>query len=319
MMPPAGFEHRAEHLATLRRISHELLDRRRDRSPPRRASHAGGVARPDSDDGALLRLVRRDYEKAVRVPTELRAEMTRAAARARPVWVKARAESDFQQFLPVLERNVELRQRYVSCFDNVDEPYDILLDDFEPQTTTAEVRGDVRRAQARADRADRRAEQRRRRRLLPARHVPGRQPGGARERSRLPVRLPAGHLAARPDRASVRVRRRRRRHPHHDALRPGIDEVAVLDDARVRARALRHQLPRQLERLPTGGPCSLGIHESQSRMWENLVGRSRPFWRSSIRARRRRSRSSCAASSSTSSSPGSTASARHSSASRPTR
>jgi len=112
MMPPAGSEHRAEHLATLRRISHEILiddetGRLLDELRPLEES-----LEPDSDDGALLRLVRRDYEKAVRVPTELRAEMTRAAARARPVWVKARAESDFQQFLPALERNIEFGRKH---------------------------------------------------------------------------------------------------------------------------------------------------------------------------------------------------------------
>ena len=61
--------------------------------------------------------------------------MARAAAQARPVWVKAKAESNFELFLPTLERNVELRRRYVECYEGVDEPYDILLDDFEPYTT----------------------------------------------------------------------------------------------------------------------------------------------------------------------------------------
>ena len=140
MMPPAGSDHRAEHLATLRRIAHELLiadetGRLLDELRPLEES-----LEHDSDDAALIRVARRDYEKAVRVPTDLRAEMTRAAAQARPVWVKARAESNFELFLPALERNVELRRRYVACFDGVAEPYDILLDDFEPYTTTAEVR-----------------------------------------------------------------------------------------------------------------------------------------------------------------------------------
>src|SRR5206468_9828327 len=89
---------------------------------------------------ALIRVVRREYDKAVRVPPELRAEMARAGAEARPVWVKAKAASDFEGFLPALERNVELRFRYIDCFDDVEEPYDILLDDFEPETSTAEVR-----------------------------------------------------------------------------------------------------------------------------------------------------------------------------------
>ena len=85
--------------------------------------------------------MRRDYEKAVNVPASLRAEMARAAAEARPVWVKAKAESDFASFLPSLERIVELKLQYVDCVaDGAAERYDVLLDDYEPQTTTAEVR-----------------------------------------------------------------------------------------------------------------------------------------------------------------------------------
>ena len=140
MMPPAGSDHRADHLATLRRAAHELLiadetGRLLDELRPLEAS-----LEPDSDDAALIRLTRREYEKAVRVPTDLRAEMAHAAAQARPAWIKAKAESNFKVFLPALERNFELRQRYVACFEEVEEPYDILLDDFEPYTTTAEVR-----------------------------------------------------------------------------------------------------------------------------------------------------------------------------------
>src|SRR5207249_10616416 len=70
---------------------------------------------PDSDDATLIALVRRDYEKAVKVPSSLRADMARAAAEARPVWVKAKAESDFASFLPSLERTVELKLQYVDC------------------------------------------------------------------------------------------------------------------------------------------------------------------------------------------------------------
>ena len=116
MMPPAGTEHRGDHLATLRRIQHEtLIDPETGRLLDELKS-LGDSLEPDSDDAALLRLARRDYEKAVKVPTDLRAEMTRAAAEARTIWVKARAESDFEQFRPALERNYELRQRYVECF-----------------------------------------------------------------------------------------------------------------------------------------------------------------------------------------------------------
>ena len=66
--------------------------------------------------------------------------MARAAAEARPVWVNAKAASDYALFLPALERDIELRLAYIDCFDDVEERYDILLDNFEPEMTSAQVR-----------------------------------------------------------------------------------------------------------------------------------------------------------------------------------
>src|SRR5215471_1063239 len=102
MMPPAGTAHRADQFATLLRLMHERFTDPEvggwlDELRPLEES-----LDPDSDDGALIALVRRDYEKAVNVPASLRAEMARTAAEARPVWVKAKAESDFASFLPAL-------------------------------------------------------------------------------------------------------------------------------------------------------------------------------------------------------------------------
>jgi carboxypeptidase Taq len=279
MMPPAGSEHRAEHLATLRRISHELLvddetGRLLEELRPLQDS-----LEPDSDDGALLRLVRRDYEKAVRVPTELRAEMTRAGARARPVWVKARAESDFQQFLPALERNVELRHEYVACFDDVEEPYDILLDDFEPQTTSAEVREtfDELKPELIALIADVSSDD------VDDSFLQGNFPV---DRQELLAKEVVSLFGFRPDTWRLDPTE------HPFASGAGVDDIRITthyDPGSMKSLfstmheyghgLYGHQLPRHLERLPIGGPCSLGIHESQSRMWENLVGRSRPFWR----------------------------------------
>ncbi|HEY5695113.1 MAG TPA: hypothetical protein VIR14_11460, partial [Gaiellaceae bacterium] len=141
MMPPAGTGHRADQMATVQRLAHERftdpeVGRMLDELRPLEES-----LDPDSDDAALIALVRRDYEKAVKVPASLRAAMTRAAAEARPLWVTAKTESDFPSFLPALERIVELKLQYVDCVaDGAAERYDVLLDDYEPQTTTAEVR-----------------------------------------------------------------------------------------------------------------------------------------------------------------------------------
>src|SRR5919204_1189324 len=95
MMPAAGAATRAEHLATLRRLQHEVLvDAETGRLLDELAPLADSLDY-ESDDASLIRVLRREYDKAVRVPADLRAEMTRAAAQARMVWVKARAESDF--------------------------------------------------------------------------------------------------------------------------------------------------------------------------------------------------------------------------------
>jgi len=122
MMPPGGAGVRAEQLATLERLSHDALTSDEiGRLLDELAPHEDSLDY-DSDDASLIRLVRRDWEKARRVPSELRAEMTRAASLAMPVWVQARQESDFSQFLPALRTNIELRRRYVECFDDYDEP-----------------------------------------------------------------------------------------------------------------------------------------------------------------------------------------------------
>jgi carboxypeptidase Taq len=157
MMPRAGAAIRAEHLATLRRFAHELLTDDETGRLLEEVRPLGQSLDPDSDDAALLRVARRDYEKAVRVPTELRVEMARAAAEAQPVWVDARAASDFGKFLPALERNVELRRRYIECFDPSEEPYDILLDDFEPRDDERRGRDDLRRGEGGRRAVDRRA------------------------------------------------------------------------------------------------------------------------------------------------------------------
>jgi carboxypeptidase Taq len=279
MMPSAGSDHRADQLATLRRLAHELLiddetGRLLDELRPLEES-----LESDSDEASLIRVARRDYEKAVRVPTDLRAEMTRAAAQARPVWVKAKAESDFELFLPALERNVELRRRYVECFEGVDEPYDILLDDFEPYTSTAEVREIF--AELKAELVPLIAELRDAN--VDDSFLRGTFPIDRQERlAKEVVEL----FGFRPDTWRLDPTQ------HPFASGAGVDDVRITtnyDPETMKSffstmheyghGLYSHQLPRRLERLPIGSGCSLGIHESQSRLWENLVGRSPQFWR----------------------------------------
>jgi carboxypeptidase Taq len=281
VMPPAGNGHRADQAATVQRLAHELftdpeVGRLLDELRPLEDS-----LDPDSDDARLIALARRDYEKAVGVPASLRAAMARAAAEARPFWVKAKAESDFGSFLPSLERIVELKREYVDASGGARaaERYDVLLDDYEPQTTTAEVRAlfDELKpplveliAQLRQRDVDDS--------FLHGDFPPDRQRALACEVIELfglrpdswridPTEHP---FASGPGRNDIRITTSY----HPDSLESLFSTMHEYGHG-----LYSHQLPEHLERLPTGQYCSLGIHESQSRLWENLVGRSLPFWR----------------------------------------
>ena len=280
MMPPAGTRHRADQMATVQQLAHELfidpeVGRLLDELQPLEES-----LDPDSDDASLIRVARRDYEKDVNVPASLRAEMARAAAEARPVWVKAKAESDFASFLPSLERIVELKLEYVDCVaDGAAERYDVLLDDYESQTTTAEVR--TLFEELKPPLVELIAELRER--DVDDSFLHGDFPPDRQRALALEVIDLFGH---RPD--SWRIDPTE----HPFASGPGRDDVRITTNYHPDSLEslfstmheyghglYSHQLPQHLERLPIGQACSLGIHESQSRLWENLVGRSLPFWR----------------------------------------
>jgi carboxypeptidase Taq len=278
-MPRAGAQHRAEQSATLSGLMHELLvssetERLLGETRPLEES-----LDPDSDDASLLRLVRTDFEKETRVPAALRVEMARASAEAREVWVEARTTSNYELFRPALERTFELRRRYVDCFDETPEPYDVLLDDFERATSTAEVRATFAAVKERVvplvDRVrGRDADDDFLRGDFPA----DRQESLGRSVIEL-FGLRDGSWRLDPT-----------EHPFASSM--GFDDVRITTNyhagdltsffavAHEYGHALyEHQLPQHLVRLPTGRYCSLGIHESQSRLWENLVARSLPFWR----------------------------------------
>ena len=210
------------------------------------------------------------------MPTELRVELTRAAALGNQVWIEARATNDFARFLPALQRNLELKRRYVECFEWEDSPYTPLLDDFEPYMKTSEVTevfGTIRPVLAELVR-----EAPRRRRLVPRAAVRRRRAGGVLQADPRDAR-PRGRLVpARSDRASVLHIVLAPGRAHDDALQRDGSRLALVDDARGGPRALRARDRASLERTPLAASPSLGLNESQSRTWENLVGRSRPFW-----------------------------------------
>jgi carboxypeptidase Taq len=275
-MPPLGTQARAEQLATLGRIAH---DRFTDDEVGRLLDAAGPLVEPlehDSDDASLVRVTRRDWEKARRVPSELREEMTLEAARGHHAWVEARRKSDYTSFRPYLERNLELKRRYVDCFEWSDSPYTPLLDDYEPGMLTTEVRDvfavlrpALTELVASAPTVDAS--------FLHGDFPPAEQRAFA-ERVLATLGFDDGAWRLDPTAHPFCTSFSNRDVRLTTRYRPD-DLESVWSTLHEAGHGLyAHGIADSLLRTPLGGAPSLGLNESQSRTWENLVGRSRAFW-----------------------------------------
>jgi carboxypeptidase Taq len=138
-MPPLGAPARAEQLATLSRLGHDRATAPELGSLLEELRELEERSEPESLEASVVRVARRDYEKARRVPSELRAEMTRAASLGYVAWLEARAAADFEILRPYIERRIALAKEYVACYEPFDDLYDVLLDDEEPGMRTADV------------------------------------------------------------------------------------------------------------------------------------------------------------------------------------
>src|SRR3954464_15676164 len=129
-MPPAGAGGGAQQRAGIERLGHE-------RFVDDRVGELLEAAAPRSAvDEDLLRVAPRDFDRARRVPSDLVEELVHAGATGHVAWLRAREASDFAFFAPHLQRNVDLRRRWIACFPEAARPYDALLDDYEPGMTT---------------------------------------------------------------------------------------------------------------------------------------------------------------------------------------
>jgi carboxypeptidase Taq len=280
MMPARGAPARAEASATIERIAHEHLT---DPEIGRLLDSLDGWldgADPDSEDVRLVRAARRDFEKAVRVPADLAAEFSHASALGQQAWVEARAASDFRLFRDALARQIELRHRYVACFEGYEHAYDVLLDDFEPELTTEALRpllADLRDALVPVVAAYGDPERPSYDGLFSGPWEPDVQHAVILELlEAVGFERDGWRLDASP-------------HPFSQSLDPHDVRITTRYDPNNFGTALfsslhefghglyEAQIPRRLIRTPLGRAASLGVHESQSRLWENLVGRSRPF------------------------------------------
>jgi carboxypeptidase Taq len=272
-MPHAGAAARANLSATLTRHQHERFV----------SDELGelleelGSPEDDSVDAALVRVVRRDWERARRVPTDLAAEMSHAVGIAVAAWDEAKASSDFASFIPHLERQLELKQRYIDCFPPTDSPYDVLIEDYEEGMTTVQVADVFARIKPELVRLIELAD--------PVDDAPLQGPfpvEGQTEAGRL-VLDAFGY-----DPKSWRLDET----PHPFASKVGLGDIRLTTHSEERDLnslfgtmhefghgVYEFDIDPAFARTPLARGTSASIHESQSRTWENLVGRSPAFWR----------------------------------------
>lgn len=281
-MPPGGVAARAQQLSTLMTLSHDRFVSEEVGRLLEALESEVANRHFDSDEVSLVRVTRRDYEQERKLPSELVSEVASAGSTARPHWEKARRDADFKLFAPYLDKNVELNRRLADALGYEDRPYDALLDRFEPGMRTAELEAifaEIKKAVVpliadiarNADAVDDRVLYR------------GFDPG-------LQLRY-AEDVVKRLGYDLNRGRQDISTHPFSTAFGPG--------DVRITTRVSRgffneclfgsiheagHAMYNQgigeaIDRTPLWGGASPGVHESQSRLWENLVGRSQAFWR----------------------------------------
>ena len=279
-LPGRGVAGRAEQMATLSRLSHEMLTD----SETAKLFDAAGEPDSSSEKGALLRRARRDYERATRLPAKLVAEVSRVTSMAEPAWVQAREESDWHLFAPHLEKVLSLQRESAEHLGYEDHPYDALLDAYEPGAKTsllASMFEELKRGvvplinsvvQHSRDVADDRA-------------APLHGDFGEAEQEKFGKAVISAF-------GYDWKRGRQDRSAHPFCVSPGAGDVRITTrfDRGWLAPALfgtMHEAGHALytqgvnpdyARTPLDGGISMGVHESQSRLWENLVGRSRPFW-----------------------------------------
>jgi carboxypeptidase Taq len=286
-MPPAAAAHRAEQQSMLAALIHER------RTSPRMGELIAAcesdktlTADADSPTAANVREFRRDYDLATKLPTELVAELAKIGSQTQEVWKEARSKSDYAMFAPWLDKMLTLTRRKAQCFGvpKGGEPYDALLNEYEPGMTASEVAsifGPLRTRLA-AFLAD-----------VAARGKPPRTDCLAvkvqqeRQHAFGQFVLNAMTFDLKAGRLDVTT------HPFCSGLAPGDTRLttryreerftdALYGTMHEAGHGLYEQgLPKDDANAwgtPLSDAISLGIHESQSRMWENLVGRSREFW-----------------------------------------
>ena len=274
-IPPKGHDHRHNQFAMLAKWIHVRATDPRLGEALARVEASDLVGDPMAVAAVNVREWRRDYDRAVKIPQELAVALAKAAAEGETAWERTRPADDWETFKPFLATVVALKREEAQALGYAAEPYDALLDDFEPGETAAALApllGELRMSLLK---------------VLEAVQGSGRRPQGEVVRRHFPVdgqdRL--ARLAAQAigyDFAGGRLDPTA--HPFSEGIGPGDVRITTRFDEHYfcpaffgvlheTGHALYDQgLPAAHWGTPRGNTVSLGIHESQSRLWENLVG-----------------------------------------------
>jgi carboxypeptidase Taq len=276
-MPKEGANARGEHVGRLSRMRHELFTAEETR---KLLEAAKGEAQPGTDSYAMVRVVNRDLELATKLPADLVAEKVKLASDSHEVWVEARANNDFKTFAPSLERMMDLSRREAEYLGYKEHIYDALLDQYEEGATAAEarsmfdaIRGPqvelVKDIQALPETDDSWL------------YGDWDQNSQKEFTESLVQAIGFDFQAGRQDTA-----------PHPFCANFSMSDVrlttrykdylgsAIFGSLHEAGHGMYEQgSPKHFDRTPLCGGVSLGLHESQSRTWENIVGRSLSFWK----------------------------------------
>jgi carboxypeptidase Taq len=281
-LPPAGTAHRAEQLALLSRMNHQQFTSPLVGELLAAVEDSELVQDGNSDAAVNVRETRRSYDRARKLPAELVEDMTRTEVLAQQAWVNAKRASSFVLFRPWLEKIVDQKRREAECIGNESEPYDALVDDYEPYETAASLRAVFDELRQPLVELVRRVIESGRK--APIEVLQRRFPADAQERF---AREAAGRVGFdfSAGRLDTTV------HPFCSWIGPGDVRLTTRYDENWFGDAFfgtvhesGHGMYDQgLEAehwgTPRGQAVSLGIHESQSRLWQVMVGHSRGFWR----------------------------------------
>jgi carboxypeptidase Taq len=280
-MPRQGSEHRANQLAYVSGKVHSII------TDPRVGEWLGEIEGSDlvkdplSADAVTVREVRRTFDKKTKVPQKLVEEITHAETIGQGVWVEARKANDFNKFLPHLEKMIDLKTQYAKAIGYKDAVYDALLDDYEPGMLTADVtrvfaafREELVDLVKKITNSSKKPDVSILTRDYPVdrQHIFGQAAAAAigfdMSAGRLDVTAHPFCTGTGPGDCRITTRY----NPNH----LGQAFFGILHEA---GHGMYEQgLPTEAWGTPMGDSVSLGIHESQSRMWENMVGRSLAFW-----------------------------------------